>query len=720
MVMNQPKLYGMIWQYLSPESMDEVKNHKEYKTFNDAKDPKGLWKAVVETHKVHSLSKVPVVKKRSARKEYQALRQGGCESLISYRERYDAALKVYQDQGNPALDATYQAMDFFDGLDNGRYAQFKADIHNALTSKMMMDPPKDVNTVYDMAANWVKTQSVQRHGTSTTFVTTVDKTNPRKPNAGKKQEGPKDGKKPSEGGQEEDKQSSKKDKDITCFNCNKKGHYANKCPDRKKAAEESDEEDHLRTLHATWEASVHVTTREVSVHNTVERPKKIADDEILLDNQADISIIRPELVENIKESQDRVRVNGVGGLQLVVDKRGYLPDFYEVYTSEETKANVLSFVEVEDRYRITYVPKEAFIVHLEDRDITFQRRGKLYVAKWEDVRGLYTTVREMESLYTKAVVGRARAVYDLLKNAGYPSLDEFIHLVEDGNVHELPGISRSDIHKAFEIYGLPVEYVRGKMTRKTVSWAKLQEELKAENKDQVLYSDVMVIDLEKFLLTVCEPLQLTLQTRVERETVHVLGTALQGQLSTLRERGFTPTAVHVDPQSAFQGLRTQFPGVVIDVGGAHDFVPKVDAKIRRVKELYRSVKAGLAWSLPVPRVKDLVAYAVSRINLCRTSALHGTLSPRVLFTGCKPSYKKELSLAFGDYVEVHAGTTNTSKERSVPCIALYLCANTSGTWNFWSLSSKQYLRRSVWTKMVTNDLVIRTLNGLAEQEQVEG
>ncbi len=177
--------------------------------------------------------------------------------------------------------------------------------------------------------------------------------------------------------------------------------------------------------------------------------------------------------------------------------------------------------------------------------------------------------------------------------------------------------------------------------------------------------------------------------------------------------------MHVDPQSAFQGLRTQFPGVVIDVGGARDFVAKVDAKIRRVKELYRSVKAGLAWSLPVSRVKDLVAYAVSRINLRRTSALHGTLSPRVLFTGCKPSYKKELSLAFGDYVEVHAGTTNTSKERSVPCIALYPCANASGTWNFWSLTSKQYLRRSVWTKMVTNDLVIRTLNGVAEQEQAD-
>jgi hypothetical protein len=162
-----------------------------------------------------------------------------------------------------------------------------------------------------------------------------------------------------------------------------------------------DEEDHLRTLHATWEASVHVTTREVQVHNAVERPKKIADDEILLDNQTDISILRPESVENIKESQDQVKVKGVGRLQLVVDKKGYLPDFFEVYTSEETKANVLSFAEVEDKYRITYI-HEAFVVHLENRDLMFRRRGKLYVAKWEDVGGVYNTVREMESLFMRA------------------------------------------------------------------------------------------------------------------------------------------------------------------------------------------------------------------------------------------------------------------------------------------------------------------------------
>ncbi len=42
-------------------------------------------------------------------------------------------------------------------------------------------------------------------------------------------------------------------------------------------------------------------------------------------------------------------------------------------------------------------------------------------------------------------VARAKVAYELLKNVGYPSLKEFIHLVEDGNIHELPGISRDDI-----------------------------------------------------------------------------------------------------------------------------------------------------------------------------------------------------------------------------------------------------------------------------------
>jgi hypothetical protein len=113
------------------------------------------------------------------------------------------------------------------------------------------------------------------------------------------------------------------------------------------------------------------------------------------------------------------------------------------------------------------------------------------------------------------------------------------------------------------------------------------------------------IDSKKFLVTVCEPLQLTLQTPVKTVSEDDLGQALQGQLATLREKGFVPTIVYVDPESAFRALRTQFPVVVIaDVGGTKDYVAKVDAKIRRVKEAYRAIKSGLPWKLPMSRVVD--------------------------------------------------------------------------------------------------------------------
>jgi hypothetical protein len=92
--------------------------------------------------------------------------------------------------------------------------------------------------------------------------------------------------------------------------------------------------------------------------------------------------------------------------------------------------------------------------------------------------------------------------------------------------------------------------------------------------------------------------------------------------------------------------------------------------------------------------------------------------PKVLFTGLKPNYRKELSLAFGDYVEVHTGTDNTSRERSVPCIALYPVGNATGTWQFWNLRTKRYIRHSTWVRMQSSTLITDIINNIADEEQV--
>jgi hypothetical protein len=198
--------------------------------------------------------------------------------------------------------------------------------------------------------------------------------------------------------------------------------------------------------------------------------------------------------------------------------------------------------------------------------------------------------------------------------------------------------------------------------------------------------------------------------KIEQQTQQVLGMALKGQLEILHSHSFIPTILHTDPQSAFHALTMQFPGVVINVGGAGDYASKVDAKICHIKELYRSVKWGLPWKLPPMLVKDLVMYAVSCTNICGTMALNVNICPKILFTCLCVNYKKELSLVFRDYAEVYDGTYNMARSHSVPCIALYPCNNMTGSWTFLTLSSKQYIRRLQWQKMRTTTTVICQMN----------
>jgi hypothetical protein len=125
MINDRPKLYAMIWQYLSQESKEEVKRSADYEVIKNTRDAQQLWQVIEETHKVFTISRIAAVIKKTARKEYQLMHQGPYKSIITYKERFDIALKAYEDQENADLLEPDVAMDFFNGLDNGRYAEFK-------------------------------------------------------------------------------------------------------------------------------------------------------------------------------------------------------------------------------------------------------------------------------------------------------------------------------------------------------------------------------------------------------------------------------------------------------------------------------------------------------------------------------------------------------------------------------------------------------------------
>jgi hypothetical protein len=195
-----PKIYATILKYLSKESLEAVRKandwdkveeevdlerlleiiidkHRKANDWDKVEeevDPERLWEIIVNKHRVHLTSKVAAIVKLEARNQIQTLRQGGFESLNSYKQRYSNAIKAYHDQGDPTKDDTDQAMDFFHGLDNGRYADFKVQYLNGLQFKSSK-VPKDLDKIFTLANNWLKPKSLPGGGYASTYATRVDK-----------------------------------------------------------------------------------------------------------------------------------------------------------------------------------------------------------------------------------------------------------------------------------------------------------------------------------------------------------------------------------------------------------------------------------------------------------------------------------------------------------------------------------------------------------------
>jgi len=295
---DRPKLYALIMQYLSEESLDEIKRSDQFEDIEKKTDPLDLWK--------------------------QTIRQGPYESIISFKERFNSALKAYEDQDNPKMDDKDVAMDFFRSLDNARYGDFKIDTMNNMTSKAM-EPPENLNAMYLLANQWLKPNTKPYPtGFATTFATTLDM--PEKP------KGEKRGKK--KGGKREENKSENKDKDLShidCFACGENGHYANACPTRQNKAKEDNEDKHS---HVTWHASTFTTYQVLNVSDTSAFGKY----DVLLDNQANVSIVHSDLLRDIQDADEVVKINGVGGHQFSVSRTGYLDPLFRVYASDDTVA----------------------------------------------------------------------------------------------------------------------------------------------------------------------------------------------------------------------------------------------------------------------------------------------------------------------------------------------------------------------------------------------
>ena len=171
---------------------------------------------------------------------------------------------------------------------------------------------------------------------------------------------------------------------------------------------------------------------------------------------------------------------------------GMLRDFFEVKSSPDVVASVLCLADVEDMYDVEYDQGISFTVYLHDgREIVFRRReDKLYVGNMEDWApgnesnminctwaDVYTTHDGATVTYTKKQRRCADEAWDLIKNAGYLSLKEAKELVQDNNLNGIKLTTR-DVERAFQLYGTPASYLKGRLTQKKIARVPVDESLK--------------------------------------------------------------------------------------------------------------------------------------------------------------------------------------------------------------------------------------------------
>ena len=117
----------------------------------------------------------------------------------------------------------------------------------------------------------------------------------------------------------------------------------------------------------------------------------------------------------------------------------------------------------------------------------------------------------------------------------------------------------------------------------------------------------------------------------------------------------------------------------------------IDERIRRLKEIVRSITVSLRYRLGPTLTQRCVYYGAYTLNLIPFRDQKG-VSPRELFTGTKPNFPTHLPIAFGAFAQVKEKTKNDMTPMTVTAIALLPTGD--GGVKFASLLTGRVLHRS--------------------------
>ena len=150
---DKPKLYSLLLQYLSSESLAQVMKHPGFKIETDINDPLKLWLAIKVTHRAGADAINAIEQRTETRNALYDCKQGLEEQLHLFYKRWKDTYDTYKDAGNAALGEEDRASAFLSALNESLYYAMKAELHNDAIRGVAM--PKTLAEMYHHAARYV-------------------------------------------------------------------------------------------------------------------------------------------------------------------------------------------------------------------------------------------------------------------------------------------------------------------------------------------------------------------------------------------------------------------------------------------------------------------------------------------------------------------------------------------------------------------------------------
>ena len=249
----------------------------------------------------------------------------------------------------------------------------------------------------------------------------------------------------------------------------------------------------------------------------VSRNDKLRKTDLLLDNQATVSLVHNlGLLTDVRDAEVPLRVTGIGG-SLTVTKVGTMQFFGDAYYHRSATANVISFSSaIAAGADIEFVRgSNMFLWNTGKRVFEFRLKDGLYVCNIADFSGasvrVVSTVVENEAQFTKREVQAARTARRLTAQLGYISDADLIKTIQSGAIMNCP-VTVQDVQRARAIYGPDIASLKGKTTWKRPPVVRIEQVPRPLQSAQTLHVDIMFVESDPYLVSVSEPLDLTMVT----------------------------------------------------------------------------------------------------------------------------------------------------------------------------------------------------------------